>query len=284
MTINRQETVETFCQRLTEIIERSGLSRSAFAGAVGLDRSTLSQLLSTNNDRLPRAETIVAIAAMAQVSVDWLLGLSQQSSPDTELVSNSLQIESGVSLPMDERLQRWRAEALGYKIRYVPSTLPDLLKNEDIIRYEYQDHDVRMPDLRIEQSEAQLAYSRRPENDMEVCSSFQSIGAFIRGEGIWRDLPLEQRRNQLQTMLGLVDELYPSFRWFLYDGRRRFSAPYTIFGPKRAAVYLGNMYFVFNATEQIRVLSRHFDDLIRAATIQPTEVSGFMRKLMEETG
>ena len=121
--MNRQETVTVFCQRLSEIIERSGQSRSAFANAVGLDRSTLSQLLSANNDRLPRAETIVAIAAMAQVSVDWLLGLSQQSSAGSELVSSALEleIESGVSLPMDERLQRWHAEAVGYKIRYVPS-------------------------------------------------------------------------------------------------------------------------------------------------------------------
>ena len=282
--MNRQETVIVFCQRLSEIIERSGQSRSAFATAVGLDRSTLSQLLSSNNDRLPRAETIVAIAAMAQVSVDWLLGLSQQSSPGTELVSSALEleIESGVSLPMDERLQRWHAEAVGYKIRYVPSSIPDLLKTEEVIRYEYQERDVRMPDLRMEQSEAQLEYSRRPENDMEICSSFQSVESFMRGEGIWRELPLLQRQAQLQSMIKLVDELYPSFRWFLYDGLRRFSVPYTIFGPKRASVYFGNMYFVFNATEQIRVLTRHFDDLIRSATVQPTEISNYLQKLLDE--
>ena len=30
---------------------------------------------------------------------------------------------------------RWRAEAVGYKIRYVPASLPDLLKTDDVIRY-----------------------------------------------------------------------------------------------------------------------------------------------------
>ena len=29
--------------------------------------------------------------------------------------------------------------AIGYKIRYVPTTLPDLLKTEDVIRYEHRD-------------------------------------------------------------------------------------------------------------------------------------------------
>ena len=61
--MDRRETVEVFRERLTDVIERSGLSRSAFATSAGLDRSTLSQLLSSNNDRLPRAETIAAIAS-----------------------------------------------------------------------------------------------------------------------------------------------------------------------------------------------------------------------------
>ena len=42
------------------------------------------------------------------------------------------------------------------------------------------------------------------------------------------------------------------------------------------------MYFVFNATEQIRVLTRHFDELIRAAVVQPTEVGRFLEGLLAE--
>jgi hypothetical protein len=52
---------------------------------------------------------------------------------------------------------------------------------------------------------------------------------------------------------------------FLFDRRSRYSVPLTIFGPKRAAIYIGNMYFVLNSTEHIRALTRHFDDLIRVA-------------------
>ncbi len=247
-----------------------------------MDRSTLSQLLSPDNDRLPRAETIAAIAAVAQVSVDWLLGLTQEGQLGTDVVAQALEIESGTASPADARLQRWHAQASGYKIRYVPTTLPDLLRTEDVIRYEYRDYSTRVPEGRIEQAEARLAYSRRPETDMEVCSPFQSLEEFAKGEGVWRNLSLANRKTQLESMITLLDELYPTFRWFLFDGLQHYSVPLTIFGPQRAAVYFGNMYFVFNSTEHIRVLTDHFDRLIRAAVVQPPDVIGFLTSLLKE--
>lgn len=245
-----------------------------------MDRSTLSQLLSDTNDRLPRAETIAAIANKAQVSTDWLLGLSQEGQLGTDVLAPALEIEAGSALPGDARLLRWQAEALGYKIRYVPTTLPDLLRTEEVIRYEYGEYGTQVPEGRIEQTEAQLAYSRRPETDMEVCSSFQSLEGFTRGEGVWCNLSAKARRAQIDWMIVLLDELYPTFRWFLYDGLKRYSVPLTIFGPKRVAIYLGNMYFVFNSTEHIRVLTRHFDELIRVAVVQPSDVIDFLKKLL----
>ncbi len=56
----------------------------------------------------------------------------------------------------------------------------------------------------------------------------------------------------------------------------------TIFGPLCAAVYLGNMYFVFNPTEDIRELTQHFDRLIRAAVVQPPDVGGYLEGLLGE--
>ena len=80
----------------------------------------------------------------------------------------------------------------------------------------------------------------------------------------------------------LIDELYPSLRWYLYDGRPEYAVPVTIFGPKRAALYAGNMYLVFTTTEHIRVLTRRFDDLIRRAVIQAHEVPAFVRRQIAE--
>ncbi len=277
--MRRCEMVGVFRERLNMVIQQSGRSRSAFATEVGIDRSTLSQLLSDANDRLPRAETIAAIANKAQVSTDWLLGLSQEGQLGTDVLAPALEVEAGSASPGDARLLRWQAEALGYKIRYVPTTLPDLLRTEEVIRYEYGEYGTHVPEGRIEQTEAQLAYSRRPETDMEACSSFQSLETFARGEGVWRNLSAKTRRAQIDWMIVLLDELYPTFRWFLYDGLKRYSAPLTIFGPKRVAIYLGNMYFVFNSTEHIRVLTRHFDELIRVAVVQPSDVIDFLKKL-----
>ena len=286
--MDRHKTVEAFRERLSEVIERSGLSRMAFSARVGLDRSTLSQLLSPGNERLPRAETIAAIAAREQVSVDWLLGLSQEGQIGADIVAPALEIESGAASPADARLARWHAEAAGYKIRYVPTILPDLLKTEEVIRYEFQEYGARVPKARIEQAEERLAYSRLPETDMEVCSPLQSVEDFARGHGVWKGLPAESRAAQLNAMTVLLDELYPTFRWFLFDGLQRYSVPLTIFGPKRVAVYVGNMYLVLNSTEHIQVLTRHFDDLIRAAVVQPPDVidclKGLLRELATDAG
>jgi transcriptional regulator with XRE-family HTH domain len=280
--MDRRRTVETFRERLSEVIERAGLSRARFAAKAGLDRSTLSQLLSGANDRLPRAETIAAIAEQEQVSTDWLLGLVQEEKIGTNILSEAPEIARGASSYSDERLARWRAEAVGYKIRYVPASLPDLLKSEEIIRYEYRRQGTDMPAIRLEQAEARLAYSRRPETDLEVCSSLQSIEGFARGQGVWEKLPVTERKLQLSWMIALVDELYPTLRWFLYDGLEHYSAPVTIFGPTRAAVYIGNMYFVFNSTEHIRALAQHFDNLIRGAIVQPPDVPQLLKRLLKE--
>lgn len=280
--MDRRETVVVFRQRLIEVIERSGLTRSAFAAKLDLDRSTLSQLLSNDAVRLPRADTIAAIAASEQVSVDWLLGLSQEGQLGTDLVSQPTQIETGAGSEADERLQRWHAEAVGYKIRYVPASLPDLLKTEAVIDYEYRAQGSDAPRVRQDMAEKRLAYSRRPETDMEVCSSYQAMEEFARAEGIWRNLDLAVRREQLEWMITLTGELYPTFRWFLFDGLHRYCAPVTIFGPMRAAVYVGGMYLVFNSTDHIRAMTRHFDDLIRAAVIQPNEVGDFLVGLLAQ--
>ena len=37
----------------------------------------------------------------------------------------------------------------------------------------------------------------------------------------------------------------------------------------RAAIYVGDMYLVLNATQPVPALTRHFDNLIRAADRQP---------------
>lgn len=279
---DREHAVDAFRRRVLELIDRSGASRSAFAARAGMDRSTLSQLLSTDNDRLPRAETVMAIAGIEQVSCDWLLGLTQDEHRGTELIRADTEIESGAASPLDERLMRWHRDASGYKIRYVPTTLPDLVKTEAVIRYECPELQMATPEAGVAQSAYQLRYSRHPDSEMEVCCPAQALVSFARGEGVWAGLDAGERRGQIERMMRLIDELYPRFRWSLYDGQRHFSAPVTLFGAQRAVLYVGDLYFVFNTTEHIRVLASHFDGLVKVATVQPTGISGFLAGLLDE--
>ena len=59
-----------------------------------------------------------------------------------------------------------------------------------------------MPEARIEEADARLAYLRRPETDMEVCSTIQSVTDFARGHSQWSDFPQPERRRAL----GVIEE------------------------------------------------------------------------------
>ncbi len=275
---DKQDLLRTFQERLSKVIRDSGMNQSEFASAVGLDRSTLSQLMSSTNRRLPRVETLVTIAEQQQSSLDWLIGLSNVGPMQAELMDEQMSFAKNALAHNDERLIAWLREAIGYKIRYVPSTLPDLLKTDEVIRYEMNDFVATTPDQQIETASARLAWTRGPETDLECCNSIQAVELFARGAGIWRKLELKSRLAQLDHMIELCAELYPTLRWFLFDGRERYAAPVTIFGPLRAALYLGQMYLVLTSTEHVRTLTAQFDDLIRGAVVQPNEIPAFLKE------
>jgi transcriptional regulator with XRE-family HTH domain len=280
---SRRAIVTGFRERLSTLVSAAP-SVVAFADAIGVDRSTLSQLIAAGNTRLPRAETLVAIATYTDVSVDWLLGRSSDSGARTDVVSEQLSFEHNVLSPDDERLIGWLREARGTKIRYVPTSLPDILKSSEVILHELASWGTARPEQKIETAAARLAWQRQPEAELECCSTRQSVESFARGEGIWRDLPIAVRRTQLERMAELADELYPAFRWFLFDGRAQYAAPITVFGMQRAALYIGQAYMVFHTTKHVRALAVHFDQLIRAAVMQPPEVPRFLLELRQELG
>lgn len=276
--VDRRELLGTFRERLRKVMADSGMNQGEFAASVGLDRSTLSQLLSANNRRLPRLETLATVARTQQASIDWLVGLSNVGAMQAEMMDEQPSFERHALAHNDERLIEWLREAIGYKIRYVPSTLPDLLKTDEVIRFEMDDFVATSPEQLIETASARLAWTRGPETDLECCNSIQAVESFATGSGIWRSLDLRHRLNQLDHMIELCAELYPTLRWFLFDGRQRYAAPVTIFGPLRAALYLGQMYMVLTSAEHVRTLTAQFDDLIRGAVVQPNDIPAFLQE------
>lgn len=79
-------------------------------------------------------------------------------------------------------------------------------------------------------------------------------------------------------MAAICAEHYPALRLHLYDGSKVFSAPFTVFGKQRVAIYIGQAYVVITGQEQVRDFTRRFDNLVRAALISPDKVD---RKLLE---
>lgn len=274
----KREISATFRRRLQALLDRSEKGVSAFARDCGLDRSAFSQFLDGKNHRLPRAETLHSIANGQGVSVDWLLGLSQDE--DTIAAVASIEsVESGASGTQDSPLAQWHAEAEGYKIRYSPSSLPDSLRTRAVTEYEFGQQVYQDVEIKRDQSESQLAYSRLPETDIEVVMPLQRLQNLATGTDIWRNLARGARQAQLDHMAVLLDELYPTFRLFLYDGLTHYCGPFTVFGPIRAAVYVGDRYLVINSTEQIRELSAQFDRMIRVAVIGPDKAAEFVGDL-----
>ena len=265
--MDKRELSDLFRARLMTLIERAGGGPARFAEQSGLDRSALSQFLSPGGTRLPRAETLRAIAQNGGVSADWLLGLSNSEGAALEALP-SVVVEGNRISENDALLDQWRREALGYKIRYAPLSIPDLLRLPAATAHEFNAQTGSL-EARGAESRELLAYSRRPETDMECCMPLQTLEALMRGEGPWRGLDPQIRRRQILRMAMLCEELYPTFRLFLYDGRGAYSSPFTIYGPQRAALYLGGVYLVLNTARHIQALTRRFDDLIRIARIGP---------------
>jgi hypothetical protein len=75
-------------------------------------------------------------------------------------------------------------------------------------------------------------------------------------------------------------DLYPSLRVYLYDPKVVFSAPVTIFGPLLAAVYIGRYYMVFRENTQIRALTDHFDQLVRASETEARSMADLIENIL----
>jgi len=127
---------------------------------------------------LRRFETLVSIAHSCQVSLDWLLGLSQDegiSSPRRE----TLEIAQGED---HSKLTQWYAEVSGSKIRYMPAGIPDQLCLPEVM--EYSTAILNPPAGMAPPKEFQLNSSRAAESDIKCGMPMQTRQIFDAGEGI----------------------------------------------------------------------------------------------------
>ena len=277
--IDKRARAELFRQRLRQAIETAGQTQSGLARAIGADRSTLSALLADSGARLPNAQLVAECAASLGVSADWLLGLSERPEQAAALVAAAMTMTEAPRALVDETIFAWHREAAGYKIRHVPAGLPDMLKTREVLRWEYEPSLGRTTEQAIGASEDRLSWMRQSRSDYEIALPLHELESFARGTGYYAGLPAPARAAQLARLGALHDQLYPSLRLFLFDARRVYSAPVTIFGPLLAVIYLGQNYLAFRDSERVTALSAHFDHLVRAADVGEREVGPHLERL-----
>lgn len=277
--MDRRALAALFRDRLATLAQRGQGGLARLARETGVDRSALSQFLDPAADRLPRAETLRAIAAARGVSADWLLGLSN-AAQGGQTLAPALEIETAVYPDGSTPLERWRREAAGAKLRYAPSTLPDMLRLPELMDWEAPGPQGA---ARLDHGEALLDDARLGDVDVEIAMPRQTLADLARGAGIWEALDPALRDRQLSHMADLCAAHYPRLRLHLYDGRRIFSAPFSVFGMVRAAVYLGRSYLVITAADQVRALARHFDLLVRDAETTADRAPAALRALAATT-
>ena len=178
-------------------------SRAALARAVGIDRSTVTQMLATEDVRMPGGHVVANVATALGVSSDWLLGLSDRPERVSALIDTSLSIsDAGRATGADDQIFAWHEEAAGYKIRHVPATMPDVLKTDALMQWEYAPATVKTPGQAIAAAHARLEWMRGTTSDYEIAIALHEFESFVAGTGYYEGLDPEIRRETATLVRG----------------------------------------------------------------------------------
>jgi transcriptional regulator with XRE-family HTH domain len=280
--IDKRDRASLFRTRLRDAMATKQATQSGLARAIGVDRSTVSQLLGDGGARLPNAQVVAQCAAELGVSADWLLGLTDKPELAADLVAAAMEVTKAPRALVDEQIFAWHQEAAGYKIRHVPAGLPDMFKLPEVLQWEYSPSLGRSTDQAIGASEDRLRWMREARSDYEIALPMSDMSSFAAGSGYYEGVPANLRAAQLDHIAALHDDLYPTLRLHLFDARKLYSAPITVFGPLLAVIYLGQNYLAFRDTERVQMFTRHFDRLVREALITPRDLSKHIQYLKAE--
>jgi transcriptional regulator with XRE-family HTH domain len=278
--VDKRDRALAFRSRLAEAMASRKMTQSELARQTGVDRSTISALLQ-DSTRMPNAQLAADCARALGISADWLLGLSGRPEPIADLLAASLTLTEAPRALIDERIFGWHQEAAGYKIRHVPATLPDMLKTRALVEWEYEPQLGRTAEQAIGAFEDRLKWMRGAGSDYEIALPLHELTGFATASGYYEGLEADIRRAQLRHLMTLCDQLYPSLRLCLFDARKLFSAPVTVFGPLLAVIYLGRHYLAFRDSARVETITQHFDFLVREAEVGARDMVGHLQTLLD---
>ena len=280
--MDKRNRAEIFRKRLTDAMDRKSFSKSALARETQVDRSTIGQLLKDDLPRLPNAQLAADAASALGVSTDWLLGLTNRPETPGDIVAAAMALSPAERISADEQLLEWHREAAGYKVRHVPATLPDILKTERMLDWEYSSfRDRRLPEA-IDAMQNQLEWLKSGVSDYEIALPVHEIEACATGSSYYSGLAQDVRSEQLRFIATLCEDMFPRLRLFLFDAHTVFSSPVTVFGPNLAVVYVGQCYLAFRESQRVRSLTDHFDWLVREAIVDARGVPNHIYSLIDD--
>ncbi|WP_420861229.1 Scr1 family TA system antitoxin-like transcriptional regulator [Algirhabdus cladophorae] len=265
--MDRRDLSIAFRERFRALLSEVKDDLPQFLEQAQLDRSALSQLRDPKQDRLPRAETLRRIAQATGVSVDWLLALSNARSGRQELTQSS-RLLSPSWQDGSSPLARWHAEAAGQKIRYVPAVLPDMLS-------------LSVQPQGAKAQEKVLTGFDLEEVDLEIAMPFQTFDLMVGQRGRWQGSDATIIAQQIRHIADLCEQHYPALRLHLFDAKQFFCAPFTVFGRRRASIYVGEAYISVTGSDEVRYFSKRFDQLVRQAVVTPDAVPDYLQKIRE---
>lgn len=82
--------IEKFSYRLTVLLEENNMSQTQLAKKIGTSNVTICRYLTC--ERIPRLDVVTKIASVFNVSLDYLLGLSDDKNIDVSNFDNDLSI------------------------------------------------------------------------------------------------------------------------------------------------------------------------------------------------
>lgn len=77
-----EKTSETFAYRLSELLEKQGMSQKELAERVGITEASMSRYM--NTDRIPKSEILANIATALHTTSDYLLGVEEEGNIDSD--------------------------------------------------------------------------------------------------------------------------------------------------------------------------------------------------------
>lgn len=277
----KRDRHDLFRLRLHEAMSTVGMSKSALARATNVDRSTIGQLFKNDLPRMPNAQLAADIAYALGISADWLLGLTNQPEKPGDILASALSLSPAERTSADAQILDWHREAAGSKVRHVPATLPEMLKTDQLLAWEYSSLPSDVVAQVTTSARSQIELVKSGGADYEIAMPVHELIACAEGSGYYATLEPEHRIKQLSQLAKKINELFPRLRLFLFDAHNLFSAPVTIFGNSLAILYVGQCYLALREQQRVSALTDHFDGLIRGSTIDARDSSQYIRSLID---